>query len=283
MKIYTLEWNCNTPTKQQINIPTNTDYKVGVKVYRNGKQSILATNEVMLGTLSADTSKTNGYVTFTEKAGDDPAFIEKDVVVTKGYDYDDTTKETGYTTSSTGVNFPLSCTAESLGVAGQTLTLDSDVKWGNAKASGGAVDVDDIASWNTPKTVSTSNFVMWQWPNGNPAVAFGKVGGTGGSATYHFYTYKEDGTAIGDGIPAVIQPNWILRYGANGYRATNNYYVIAWKMTFGEPFTAKFKLNENIYKSQMGDIGGLGSDTQTANLSGAYFDGTTYSYDIVVK
>lgn len=37
MKLYTLTYDCNTPTKQQVNIPTNTDYKLGVKVKRNGE------------------------------------------------------------------------------------------------------------------------------------------------------------------------------------------------------------------------------------------------------
>lgn len=75
MKFYNLTFDCNLPTKQQINIPTNTDYKVGIKVVRNGKQSILAPSEIMLDTLSADAEKTNGYVTFTEAAGDTPAYV----------------------------------------------------------------------------------------------------------------------------------------------------------------------------------------------------------------
>ena len=86
MKFYNLTFDCNNPTKQQINIPTNTDYMVGVKVTRNGEQSILATNEVTLDNLSADTEKTNGYVTFTESAGDNPCAVEKNLNINKGYD-----------------------------------------------------------------------------------------------------------------------------------------------------------------------------------------------------
>ena len=279
MKLYTLEYSCNSPTKQQINIPTNTDYKVGIKVTRNGKQSILSTEEVTLGTLSADADKTNGYVTFTESAGDTPSFVEKTVTINKGYDYDDTVKTTGYSTSSTGANFDLSCTAESLGVAGQTLSLDSDIMWGTAKSTAGAVDVDDIVSWTTPKTVSIGQWVMWNWPNGRAAVAYGQTGGA--VDIQHFYTWDVNGNLIGDGIPATIQPSWILRAGANGLRAKDNYYVIAYKMKFGEPYTATFKLNENVYKSQVGEVGDVLKSGSTATLSGEYADGTDFSFNFV--
>lgn len=50
MKLYTLNYNCNVPTTQQINVPTNTDYKVGIKVTRNGKEQNLKPAEVKLYT-----------------------------------------------------------------------------------------------------------------------------------------------------------------------------------------------------------------------------------------
>lgn len=37
MNFYTLEYDCNTPVTQQINVPTNTDYKVGIKVKKDGQ------------------------------------------------------------------------------------------------------------------------------------------------------------------------------------------------------------------------------------------------------
>lgn len=71
MNFYTLTYDANLPTKQQLNIPTNTDYKIGVKVRSNGEQIDLDPEDVTLGTLSADAEKTNGYVTFTRSAGDE--------------------------------------------------------------------------------------------------------------------------------------------------------------------------------------------------------------------
>lgn len=72
MNFYTLTYDANLPTKQQINVPTNTDYKLGVKVVRNGEILDLDPEDVTLGSLSADAKKTNGYVTFT-KASDNIA------------------------------------------------------------------------------------------------------------------------------------------------------------------------------------------------------------------
>lgn len=50
MKLYTLTYDCNTPTKQQVNIPTNTDYKVGIKVKRNGEIQALSPNSIKMFT-----------------------------------------------------------------------------------------------------------------------------------------------------------------------------------------------------------------------------------------
>lgn len=55
MKIYTLDFDCNQPTAQQVNVPTNTDYKLGIKVRRNGEIQTLNPESVKLytGELSA--------------------------------------------------------------------------------------------------------------------------------------------------------------------------------------------------------------------------------------
>lgn len=55
MKFYNLDFDCNAPKTQQINVPTNTDYKVGIKVKRNGAYQNLKPAEIKLytGELSA--------------------------------------------------------------------------------------------------------------------------------------------------------------------------------------------------------------------------------------
>lgn len=66
-----------------------------MKIVRNGKEQRLATSEVTLGTLSADADKINGYIAFTEKAGDDTSCAQKELVIEHGYEYDDVYKHTG--------------------------------------------------------------------------------------------------------------------------------------------------------------------------------------------
>lgn len=60
MNFYTLDYDCNNPVTQQINAPTNTDYKIGMKVKRNGEVQNINPSAVTVtaqdGTvLSADT------------------------------------------------------------------------------------------------------------------------------------------------------------------------------------------------------------------------------------
>ena len=87
MRFYNLTFDCNLPTKQQINIPTNTDYKVGIKVTKNGKEVSPLPKNVTLGGLSADAEKTNGYITFTKSAGDVPSYIVEKLNIDEGIEY----------------------------------------------------------------------------------------------------------------------------------------------------------------------------------------------------
>lgn len=121
MKLYTLNYDCNRPTPQQINVPTNTDYKLGVKVRRNGEIQNLTPNSVKLGTLSADQIKTNGYVTFTLSASDEASYtsekldVETNVDVNKKF-------ELYHNTSGSSTNTPpLSCLASEIGLTGKTI------------------------------------------------------------------------------------------------------------------------------------------------------------------
>lgn len=81
MKLYTLEFNCNTPTTQQVNIPTNTDFMIGIKVTKNGEVLDIDPEEMTLGGKEADAMKTNGYVTFTSASGDSAKYESKTVAI----------------------------------------------------------------------------------------------------------------------------------------------------------------------------------------------------------
>ncbi len=50
MNFYTLTYDADLPAAQQVNIPTNTDYKLGIKVRRNGEIQTLSPDSVKLYT-----------------------------------------------------------------------------------------------------------------------------------------------------------------------------------------------------------------------------------------
>ena len=54
------------------------------------------------------------------------------------------------------------------------------------------------------------------------------------------------------------------------------------ELDYDLPFDAKFKVNNNIFKSQQGDVHTVDTPS-TVNLAGEYADGTEFSYDIMVK
>lgn len=85
MRLNTITFDANLPTKQQVNVPTNTDYKIGVKFKKDGETQTVSPTAVKLihgnTTLSADAEKTNGYVTFTQAAGDEASCKEYTVDV----------------------------------------------------------------------------------------------------------------------------------------------------------------------------------------------------------
>lgn len=50
----------------------------------------------------------------------------------------------------------------------------------------------------------------------------------------------------------------------------------------GQPFESKFKLAENIFKSQQGDLADISFDN-TINIAGTLSDDTEFSYNALVK
>ena len=59
MKFNTITLDANLPTTQQVNVPTNTDYKVGMKVKRNGEVQSIKPSEFTIYT--GETEKVKEY------------------------------------------------------------------------------------------------------------------------------------------------------------------------------------------------------------------------------
>lgn len=120
MKFYTLDFDCNAPVTQQVNVPTNTDYKLGIKVKRNGAYQNLKPAEVKLytGELSA--------IAPTEFD-----FGKKEVQSGSGVSFLLSYNETTQTDISALYNQPVKCT--DIYVESST---DNGVTWAKTIASG---------------------------------------------------------------------------------------------------------------------------------------------------
>ena len=306
MNFYTLDYDCNTPVTQQINVPTNTDYKVGIKVTRNGKLVTLNSAEVALDGLSSDREKTNGYMTFTNSTSDTPSFVQKNLDIHHGYEIDVVKKSYFFNTTGANYRYPygseLSATVEELGLVGQTIKA-TDIWFAVSPSLSVNVEptVDEMkqnsyftaseptkSGWNQQNFIHTSNGDAW----------------LAGSAFWSLYEREwkeaglwseEDGpvfmfTPTGSDTPIPLK-ELTFSEGDSFYCtstpqtlaiATNKGRAYCWGIRKGEPFNAKFKLVENIYKSQKGDINLIGR-ANTVNFAGTDGQGKAFSYDVIVK
>ena len=296
MNFYTLTYDADLPAAQQVNIPTNTDYKLGVKVRRNGQIQNLNPESVTLGTLSADTEKTNGYVTFTLSSDDNASYTQETLSVDKGYDAE-FYKPAFVEQNTTGAAIPVVISADLSDFIGQTLKPE-DVNYAARKKRSG-LTIDDIEAnfgpyWrdnddstsvlefkpfiedkdgNTKIWTLVSSAIRKQvcdalgWPLDKPGFFITDPNDQTQYAIVESYTVQEgDKLVMGKGT---ISNTW--------------YYGGKISITAGIPFSASFTFNINIFKSQQGDINVAAPATSTVAVEGTYADGTEFSFDFVTK
>ena len=295
MKFYTLDFDCNSPMTQQVNVPTNTDYKIGIKVKRNGAYQSLKPAEVTLGTLSADEGDVNGYTTFTFSAGDEASYTRDMLDIKHGY-------EEAYLTSNiihntTGANLTATFLSVDLSEYAGTTINATDVKLtgrqSNDEITEDALKEEMVLYWDIDGTFfqmprglivdrnglpaiwimdQASKFEVLTalgWPSDKPAFFGNDPDRQGHYKMYETYTIQE-------GDKLIIGQDRRLR--------DNQYGGAMFQFTVGTPFDAKFKLNTNIFKSQQGDLDIVGAQASgTATLAGEYADGTEFSFEMLVK
>ena len=319
MNFYTLEYDCNTPTIQQINAPTNSDYKVGMKVKRNGNVQSIKPSEFTVtaqdGTvISVDSEKTNDYVTITKASGDDASFKQYGVHIEHGYDYNDEYREVGQWGSSSPDPNPadLNLMAGDLGIDGmelkpsyfQTATIYQYRSASEPPATGttGWREVDVLPPG--PDPVAPTMFYAFQDLTTVGAVGWGVmrvdrdvvleenyaapelVGTVLKAGSYHFVKvehvlyYGQKVLELAD--THIFAPDEPVFYKKGGKYAANYWWgkMVTW--TFGTPFSADFKLNINEFKSQKGDLNMIGR-ASTVNFAGTDGQGNPFSYDIITK
>lgn len=287
MKLYTLEYDCNSPVVQQINVPTNTDYKVGVKFVKDGNIQALTPNSVTLGTLSADSDKTNGYVTFTLSADDNASYKQCDVRVDKLMDVIDGSDLSSLSVTivkrSNKVNPSVPANVLST-MVGKTLycknvyiqySMDNETWY----------DIDYVAAYNQPLAFwvfDAEGNTLYQWETldrkwgknvGGQYVDF--VDSIVIEDGWYFYS---NGTQ-GNNFPRLC-PNWT---GPSTPTADVPLYTrIIYKFGDSE-IHQTFTLNTNIYKSQQGDICEIGNRANTVSIAGTLSDSTPFDYNVVIK
>ena len=297
MKFYTLDFDCNAPVTQQVNVPTNTDYKVGIKVKRNGAYQNLKPAEVTLGALSADEGDVNGYTTFTFSAGDNASYIQETIDIQHGY-------EAGFSQpayveqNTTGATLPVVLVSADLSdFVGKTI-YPEDVYYsgiGNTRAELTLSSLEEnfgpywrdndkqsTLDWKTliedkdgnvkiymvvSEAVRDNYITYLGWPKDKPGF---------------FVPNPNDPTQMAIADSYTVQEGDRLAFG-KGYNVSNTrWYGGKLSITAGEPFDAKFKLNTNVFKSQQGDKAESIENASTAKLTGVYSDGTEFDYDIVI-
>ncbi len=296
MKFYTLTYNCNTPTDQQINVPTNTDYKVGIKVVRNGKEQNLKPAEVTIGALSADEGDINGYMTFSSSTGDD-AYMTRDTIDIQHAQNSAFEKNTIHNDTGSTINAAYPMENYSLSaLTGKTMTPDTFrivVKTNQAQVPSDSeiaaltepYSTTEMAGLNLKPILSGDQGTIWCF--------------TGATRKMQYEYFVEVGVwKAEDGIPFFFVPTGtdtykpIKEYTFDGsekvsfgkFRLTSgNYAFAATYFTFDEPFDAQFKLTTNVYKSQEGNLGAFTGDVNTVNFAGQKADGTDFSYNLILN
>lgn len=266
MNFYTLTYDADLPAAQQVNIPTNTDYKVGIKVLRNGKEQNLKPAEVTLGTLSADEGDVNGYTTFTLSAGDNASYTQETLDIQHGFD-DAVVEYFSKQNTGTGtmtLNGELSATAESLGLTGKTVDAENFYIGAVRSANEEPTDAEVLSTLANP-FYSDNTLFQNRFPvrKANGGFILTTVG-----ATRNLYIneakargqYKDGDGAIFFYSPDSTGQNWyptktytfeatdIISLGWGKLQA-GKWCKYCIDMNFGTPFTAKFDLNTNIFKS----------------------------------
>lgn len=286
MNFYTSTYDLNNPTTTQVNVPTNTDYKIGLKFKRNGEIQNLQTTEVMLGTLSADAEKTNGYITYTAESGDEPSFQQFNVVVDTRVPGNK--KVVDYIVQMTDNTIPraLSASVDEEGLVGQYYGKDGqvDLYYWNA-ASQPPEDYTQwtklIASGSGTKVVKCSDGSFWYWRNLPESIV---IEGKTYEAGYWFLHTNPAGTVYVEGAKSIpLKSGDYLTSGTYRYTANNWLGIVACVDIPPTGYTQTVKLNLNVVKSQKGDLNPTPTEFETVNFAGTDGDGEAFSYDIVIK
>lgn len=252
-------------------------------------------------TIPTDADKTNGYVTFTQAAGDNANFRQLSVAVnvnttpaTEATELSTYINTTGAAVSNLGIDLDI---ADHPSLVGKTVT-PLDVKYYTVAGTGTTPPTEDALKagladiWNDtvanvavkiyPDKSITTTYLMC--PAANARQAY--IEQVGAPADKPFFAKFVNGAydswlteyTFGAGDSIVPSKNRVTNNNSRGW-------AIQVKLDDAVPgWTANFKLNVNEFKSQCGDLN-VQTDPEfnTAKVEGTYADGTEFSYDFCIQ
>lgn len=269
MNFYTLTYDANLPTKQQINVPTNSNYKIGVKVNCNGELLDLDPADVTLGTLSADAEKTNDYVTFTTAADDDASYAQKKLAIEHVPNEYKSAVLFSKTGTATNVSYKLSATGfssffvddivlgfvtskEAQPLSTDITTFDKPTFWPPVEGSvvGAAVQMVIPYAGTTGATYwrmyGKTYDALYDDPD-NPALSNIVIGDLPPKGT-PLALKQEPGASTFTPVSKIeVYDDAVLIQGI--YKPRNTYATAVLKVEDSKPVDLKFDLLENIFKS----------------------------------
>lgn len=325
-KDYPRQWvAADSSTAQKITFETGKTLKISIYSANcfnppiTGNEQNIDVRVAIIGrreekvTIPTDADKTNGYVTFTQAAGDNASFRQLKVAVEHGYDFNDYTERyTGQFPATSPDPNPsiVEIKASDLGLTGHTLKAEdyknaSRYYWRKAQPVPADLSAWTYGEYLWPRTQPyppeqpVAPFKLTRWGNRDVYIMCPAndttydnedddpniKGRTAKKGVYYFYITNEAGTKFVDFVTehTFAADDYVLISPALRFTA-NYYYGNCYKMTFGTPFTADFKLNVNEFKSQCGDLN-VQTDPEfsTAKVEGTYEDGTEFSFDFCIQ
>lgn len=285
MNFYTLEYDCNTPVTQQINVPTNTDYMVGIKVKKNGQDINLQPSQLTVGDYTMDAEKTNGYVTYKASTGDSASFTQLDVQVDKNYAGfgPDEASNFGVKLTSQLTKFNLTTAANVLAPCVGKPILSENVKMEYSLDGENWKDIDGVLMQGFMDFwVKVGNEYPFQYKLDERKWLDLRGASTLEEAKrLDSFTFEEGWSMFRNATAGNKFPPACPDF--SGTLSASNPLYIRVRFMLGDGETHQtFKLNLNVHKSQKGDINLVGR-ASTVNFAGTDGQGKAFSYDIITK
>ena len=238
-------------------------------------------------TISADPELTNGYVTFTLKAGDEAKFTKYKVQVKNdtfdGIQHSLVMEGTNSTTRLKNIICTLSCdTPTTIYPSDKIQAVDKDGKM--VPYYGGMGQSTVIYYYNVKNSagqvITDSSYSMIPYCTEETFPGADIKGGVRRNTLVHNTSQVEWRDDIAPKYTdEMIADGDILNISYTKQVAPHSDYYIQFAVI---PYENTFDLAVNIFKSQQGDKAESVENASTAKLTGVYADGTEFDYDIVI-